>query len=227
MPIKIRITIWSNIFVLFAMLFLAGGYILLATGVNTSRIDDLRRIQEQIQQKVDEIVRGQAPSTIQPLQQEMSALYAERKRETDLIEYGDFTKLSFLECFLPLNPACFHRNSSETNNLWIAIASGALGAVLLLLREIRTAIASTVPGGQNVISLASALCLLLIGMIMGMLTLFLLRGTKGTPLGPITDIVQIESPYGIAFASTVAAMFSDRIIGWLSNVMDIIPSKQA
>jgi hypothetical protein len=226
MPIKTEIRIWSTIFVTFAMLFLATGYILLTISVNTSRIDNVRRIQERIQQKIEEIVRGQAPSTIQQLQQEMSNLYKERDRANEEIEYGNFAPLGFAECFLPLNPNCFHRNSSEGNNLWLAIAGGALGAVLILLREIRTGITPTTPDNQNAISLASTVCLLSIGMIMGLLTFFVLRGTKGTLLGPITDIVQIENPYGIAFACTIAAMFSDRIIGWLSKAMDIIPSKQ-
>jgi len=71
----------------------------------------------------------------------------------------------------------------------------------------------------------SVVCLVPTGMIVGLLTIFLLRGTKGALLTPVADVVQVENPYGIAFACSVAAMFSDQIIAWLSKLVGALPAR--
>ena len=53
----------------------------------------------------------------------------------------------------------------------------------------------------------------------------LLRGIKGALLTPVADVVQVENPYGIAFACSVAALFSDQIIAWLSKLVGALPTR--
>jgi hypothetical protein len=74
-------------------------------------------------------------------------------------------------------------------------------------------------------SILSIVCMFPTGMIFGLLTLYLLRGTRGTLLAPISDVVQVEDPYGVAFACTIAALFSDRIILWLTKLVSFLPNE--
>ena len=55
-------------------------------------------------------------------------------------------------------------------------------------------------------TLISLICLIPIGSIVGLLTLFLLRGANGTVLTQVSGVVQVESPFAIAFACTLAAL---------------------
>jgi hypothetical protein len=123
-----------------------------------------------------------------------------------------------VECLAPLNPDCFHRNSSETNYIWLAMASGVLGACLFLLRGFYLSATSNKSKLNGTAAIVSAAFHIPIGIIVGLLTLFLLRGTKGALLTPIAAVVQ-ENPYGIAFAGAVAGFFSERFISWLSSVL--------
>jgi hypothetical protein len=225
MQVKEQIGTWSANFVIFVMLFLAIGYIFLAIDVNSGRIASLKEVQDTIQAKINEISSGQIPPNPEQLLQELSTLYQERRHIGTEISFGNFAQLGFAECLLPLNPNCFHRNSTEQNNMWLAVASGLLGAILFLLIAFRVAKTSEPSNGQNEGSFLSVVYLLATGMIMGLLVFFILRGTKGALLTPVSDVVQVESPYGIAFACTLAGLFSDRIFQWLSKLVDILPSR--
>jgi hypothetical protein len=224
MPTKDEIASLVAILITLAMFFLAVGYIFQAVAINTDRTSKLLGIQAQIQQKVNDIAKATPGSSPEELQKELSKLNDDRDTVSNEVLYGNLHPLSFAACFLPLNPDCFHRNSSEQNNLWIAIASGALGAVLFLLRGFRATTAVQNSTVQNAGVVISVICLIPTGMTIGLLTIFLLRGTKGALLTPIADVVQVENPYGIAFACTIAALFSDRIFLWLSRLLDVLPS---
>jgi hypothetical protein len=69
-------------------------------------------------------------------------------------------------------------------------------------------------------TLISLICLLPIGSAIGLLTVFILRGAKGAILTQVSNVVQVESPFGIAFACTLAAFFSDRILAALSRLLE-------
>jgi hypothetical protein len=107
------------------------------------------------------------------------------------------------------------------------MASGALGACLSLLVGFRARAISGNPTPQTKGELTSVICLIPTGMALALVTLYLLRGTKGAFLTPIADVVQVENPYGIAFACTMAAFFSDRILAWLSRMVDSISPRKA
>jgi hypothetical protein len=64
------------------------------------------------------------------------------------------------------------------------------------------------------------LSLLASGVIFGLLIVYLLRGTKGALLTPVANVIQVENPYGIAFACVVAAFFSDRVVAWLYGLVN-------
>jgi len=205
------------------MFLLAVGHIFQAVAINNDRITHLVNIQSQIQQRVNDIAKAAQGSSLQQLQTELTDLNSKRDDLNGKMLYGSGEKLSFTQCFLPVNPACFHRNSSEQNNLWVAMGSGALGVILFLLRGFRTVASDNRP--QEPSTLLSVVCLVPTGMIVGLLTIFLLRGTKGALLTPVADVVQVENPYGIAFACSVAAMFSDQIIAWLSKLVGALPAR--
>jgi hypothetical protein len=224
MPIKDEVAPLFAISITLAMFFLAVGYIFQAVAVNTDRTSRLLSIQAQIQQKVNDIANASLRSSPEELRTQLMGLNNDRDGVNDEVLHGNYHRLSFAACFLPLNPDCFYRNSSEQNNLWIAMASGALGVILFLLRGFRANAAVQNPTAQNVGVVISVICLIPTGMAIGLLTIFLLRGTKGALLTPFADVVQVENPYGIAFACTIAAMFSDRIFSWLSRLIDVLPS---
>jgi hypothetical protein len=224
MPLKDEAGEWSAIGVIFVMLFLAIGYIFLAISINAGRTSEYLNIQAQIQEKVSEIAKGPTAFTPEQLQKQLSELSKNQDDKSKEMASGNGAELGFAKCLLPLNPGCFHRNSSEQNNMWLAVASGALGAILFLLRALRAGTASELPPPQNAVHIITVICLIPTGMIIGLLTLFFLRGTKGALLTPLADVVQVENPYGIAFACTMAALFSDRIFAWLSKLIDVLPS---
>ena len=82
------------------------------------------------------------------------------------------------------------------------------------------------PAASNSGTIVSVVCLIPIGVVIALLTLYLLRGTKGALLMPVAEVVQVENPYGIAFACTAAAFFSDRILSWLSTLVDRLPVRR-
>jgi hypothetical protein len=47
-----------------------------------------------------------------------------------------------------------------------------------------------------------------------------MRGAKGALLSPVSNVIQVESPFGIAFACTFAAFFSDQILAALAAVAE-------
>jgi hypothetical protein len=224
MPTKDEI---ASLLITLAMFFLAVGYIFQAVAINTGRTGSLLRVQAQIQQKVNDFAKGADRSAPEDLQKELSDLNSQLNKITNQILYGNGDTLSFTACFLPRNPDCFHRNSSEQNNLWVAMASGVLGVTLFLLRGFRANTTLQISTAENRGLIVSVLCLIPTGIAIGLLTIFLLRGTKGTLLTPIAEVVQVENPYGIAFACSIAALFSDRIFLWLSNLLDVLPSPPA
>jgi|HubBroStandDraft_4_1064222.scaffolds.fasta_scaffold111632_2 hypothetical protein len=224
MPLKDEAAAWSAIGVIFAMLFLAIGYVFLTISINAGRTSEYLNIQAQIQEKVSEIAKGPTAFTPEQLQTQLLDLFKEQDKKSGEMARGNGAELGFVVCLLPLNPGCFHRNSSEQNNMWLAVASGALGAILFLLRALRAGTTSEPSASQNAVDIITVICLIPTGMIIGLLTLFFLRGTKGALLTPLADVVQVENPYGIAFACTMAALFSDRIFAWLSKLIDVLPS---
>jgi len=222
-----QIKFWLAIAITIGAFGVAAGYIFQAAAINNDRTARLLGIQAQIQQKVSEIAKGGTSSSPEKVQQELDELNSQREGLNKEILFGNGKNpdLRLKDCLLPIDPACFHRNSSEQNNLWVAIAGGVLGAALFLFLRFRSAAdANNGSALQDADILLSVVCLIPTGIIVGLLTIFLLRGTKGALLAPVADVVQVENPYGIAFACTIAALFSDRIISWLSKLIDILPS---
>jgi hypothetical protein len=203
-----------------AVIVTAVVYCVYAISVNTGRTQDLQNIETQIQQDVSKIA-------LDPNAKDVTDLLADLKKQNDnrnslvgKIGYGDgnLWDMPTYDCIFPVTPDCFHRNASETNNLYLAMASGALGGCLFLLLRIRR---WAIPGGFGPgASSIYALSIIVGGTIIGLLVIFLMRGTKGALLTPVSGLVQVENPYGIAFACMAAAFFSDRVLTWLSSFID-------
>jgi hypothetical protein len=51
--------------------------------------------------------------------------------------------------------------------------------------------------------------------------------SKGTVLSQVSDVVQVESPFGIAFACILSALFSDRILASLGRLLEHFGFKTA
>jgi uncharacterized integral membrane protein len=149
-----------SVLVTLIMLSVAVGYSLLTISINTGRIDQYMDLDTQIRQKANDIVKD--PNNVS-LQQELADLAKLRNATRSEIEFGKRTdgQLTFLQCAAPLNPDCFHQNSSETNNLWLAMASGILGTCLFLLLGFRNNDPSQKP------TIMSVVCLIPGGVIVG------------------------------------------------------------
>ena len=116
-------------------------------------------------------------------------------------------------------PDWFHGNSSEHNNILLALASGIIGAVL--------AIASAAYTSGNTILLRNALCQILTGATVGLLALYVIKGLKGPPLLTIAETVDVNAPYGIALTCTMAGVFSDDFIKALGGLFKRLTDKLA
>jgi len=212
-----------------AVLLVGVLYSVFAISINSGRIAQLLSFESRMQDKAAAIAKDPHASNVDALQSELATLTGDRDSLRGQIYYGKSEDwgLGFVHCILPLDGRCFHRNASETNNLYLAMASGALGACLSLLLGFRAQATSDQPAPRISGNVVSVVCLIPLGLIVGLLTLYLLRGTKGALLTPLSEVVQIENPYGIAFACTMAAFFSDRILSWLSTLVDRLPIKKS
>jgi hypothetical protein len=106
------------------------------------------------------------------------------------------------------------------NTIYLGIASGVLGVCLLFFMSVRADAVAPVQTMWNLGTLISLICLIPTGVIVGLLTLFVLKGAKGAMLSEVSNVVQVDSPFGVAFACTVAAFFSDRIIAAFSRMLE-------
>ena len=200
-------------------------YSVFAISINAGRIGKLQSPEAQTQEQLGKIAIDPHASNVDALLENLKKLSADRDSLLDQIRYGqsEFWSLPFLHCIFPLDPNCFHRNASETNNLYLAMASGVLGACLFLFFRFRDqAIGKKLEASGSIVYVV---CLISSGIVVGLLMVYLLRGTKGALLTPVANVVQVENPYGIAFTCMAAAFFSDRIISWLSNSLILFPGR--
>jgi len=199
--------------------FLSATHLSLSIAVNAGRSAQLAIIEARTQFLANQIVKLPQGKS---LQSRLDNLNAARLHLIDEINYGNQTKegLTFFNCAASSNSDCYHRNSSETNYIHIGIFGGLIGISLMLLMTIKDDIRAGNPRARSLATLLSLVCLIPIGTIMGLLALFVLRGTRGALQTPIADVIQIENPYGIAFGCTVAAFFADRILSGLSRFVD-------
>jgi hypothetical protein len=98
-----------------------------------------------------------------------------------------------------------------------------IGASLYLLLGIYLQV-STRSADDASNSLMAVVTFLPLGMIVGLSTLFAIRGTKGALLAPIANVVQLENPYGLAFVTTLAAFGSVRVLTTVAGLIDSIPN---
>ena len=203
---------------------MAIAYIMLTISVNAGRISDLSLIKSNLQASSKELTQNRTPEDFIAIRNAIldnSSKLAKQKKD---IDFGDerFHAMTFRQCALAFDANCFHRNSSWMNNIYLGMACGILGACLSFFVLLRTDAVTDSPTMWRLSTLISLICLIPIGSIVGLLTLFLLRGANGTVLTQVSGVVQVESPFGIAFACTLAALFSDRVLSALSRLLDHI-----
>jgi hypothetical protein len=201
---------------------IATAYILLAISVNAGRVSDLAQVEVSIQNSAAQLAKNPATEDVPFIRAALSDLNAQRTGHQKTIDFGDnrFWTMTFRQCALAFNSDCFHRNSSAMNTIYLAMASGILGVCLFFFISIRSDAITPTPAMWTLSTLISLACLIPMGVIVGLLTLFLLKGAKGVMLTPVVDVVQVESPFGVAFACTLAAFFSDRILAALSRLLE-------
>jgi hypothetical protein len=203
--------------------FYATTIVATAISVNAGRAAQLAGTLARSQFLANQLLKTPSGPPFDSLQTHITDVERDRQRLIDQVNFGDAgvrDRTPPLPCFYRPVPDCFHRSSSEMNLLVIALFSGMLGASLLTLIAIRTdlqAVQAVLVGPRVFLSLV---CLVPIGVIMGLLALFLMRGTQGALVAPVSSFVQIDNPYGVAFGCTVAAFFADRILASLSKLID-------
>jgi hypothetical protein len=215
-----------GLFLILALMFISLCYMILAISVNSGRISHLQRLEGKIQAIAGQISRDPQSTEVKSLQEQLVKNNNERDSNLGEVEYGnnEFWGLPFLQCAIPTSANCFHKNASETNNLFLALASGVMGACLYLLLGIYRQFSPDVSSGDDAYSLLAITTFLPMGMMVGLATLFAIRGTKGALLAPVADVVQLENPYGIAFVTTLAAFASVRILTLAAGLVDSIPN---
>ena len=203
---------------------LAVAYIIQTISINAGRISDLALIDSNLKASAIELTQNRTAEDVAKIRDAIIDNNNRRAKQKKDIDYGDaqFHSMGFKECVLALNPNCFHRNSSWTNTAYLGIAAGILGACLSFFVLLRNDAASETPKMWTLGTLISLVCLLPIGSAIGLLVLFLLQGSSGAVLTQVSGVVQVESPFGVAFACTMAALFSDRIVQTLSRLLDNI-----
>jgi hypothetical protein len=210
--------------ILITLFFFVSGlsYILLTVSVNTGRAADLTGVEQSIQSIAGRIAKNPPAEEEKHLRDALSDLSAQRIGHQKQIDFGknDYWGMTFSECAFAFNAACFHRNSSNMNSIYLGIASGILGICLLFFISIRNDAISPAPNMRTLSTLISLICLIPTGAIVGLLTLFILKGAKGATLDQISGIVQVETPFGIASVCILASFFSDRLLAALSRLLE-------
>lgn len=218
--VKQSVIVFASISVSVFVLVASVLYSVFAISINTGRTGQLQTLDTRIQEQVGKIAIDPGASEVTGLLQKLKDLNDDRAALLETISYGDnrFWSLPFSYCLFPRSPDCFHRNASETNNLYLAMASGVLGACLFLFFRFRDQATNNRFSESG--SVVYVISMISSGLIIGLLIIYLLRGTKGALLTPVADVVQVENPYGIAFACMAAAFFSDRLIAWLAQLVN-------
>jgi hypothetical protein len=206
----------ENVFAIFLTLAISTLGIVYSWGaisVNSGRIFDARNLESKIREQVNTIAKDPHARDIDSILRDLNDRLGRLDSVRGDIGFGmdKFWSLSFSHCILaPFDINCSHKNSSESNNLYLAMSSGALGACLFLLLGF---VSQKIDGeSEGAGPIVYVVCRTFGGIIVGLLVLYFLRGTKGAMLTPITEVVQVENSYGIAFSCLVAAFFSDAIL---------------
>lgn len=211
--------------IILILIFVSLCYMILTISVNAARISHIQRIEGEIQSIANQIAKDPQSTGVADLQKKLSERNNERDSHLGQVEYGQdkFWGKPRSECIIPFEAGCFHKNSSKTNNLFLALAGGLIGASLYLLLGIYLQVSapSTDDASNNLMAVATFLPL---GMVVGLSTLFAIRGTKGALLAPIANVVQLENPYGLAFVATLAAFGSVRVLTTVAGLIDSIPN---
>jgi hypothetical protein len=212
----------GSIVLILVSFLVAMGYMIITISINTARISDLAGIEAAIQTSAAQIAKNPTGNDAIAFKNALSDLNAQKNGKQKEIDYGQQEKwhLGFKECLFLFSADCFHRNSSAMNTLYLSIAGGILGICLSFFIAARKDASSPEPVLKTQSPLISIVFLIPMGAIIGLLTLFLLRGAKGAVLSPVADVVQVESPFGVAFACIFAAFFSDRILAGLGRLAD-------
>jgi hypothetical protein len=216
-----------GLMLIFGLMYVSLCYIILSISVNSGRISHLQRIDGKIQEIAGQISRDPQATEVKSLQEQL--VKYNNARDSGLAEVEDGNdefrgSASFLTCAVPHNAGCFLKNASETNNLFLALAGGVMGACLYLLLGIYRQLSPDISSGNEGFSVLAIITFLPMGMMVGLATLFAIRGTKGVFLAPIADVVQLENPYGIAFVTTLAAFASIRVLTLAAGLVDSIPN---
>lgn len=213
---------FSSIAINLFFFMLAIAYIVQTISINSGRISDLALIDSNLKASAVELTQNRTAEDVSAIREAIKDNSNRRAKQKKDMDYGDerFRNLGLKDCFLGRNPQCFHRNSSWSNTAQLGFAAGILGACLSFFVLLRNDAVSEQPKMWALSTLISLVCTLPIGGAIGLLVLFLLLGSTGTVLTQVSGMVQVESPFGVAFACTLAALFSDRLVQTLSRLLD-------
>lgn len=134
--------------------------------------------------------------------------------------YWDYSRR---HCIIFPGPKCFHKNSSEHNNIILAVASGIIGSILAIA-------SAAVPNGSvrspdELFAVRRAMFRVLTGASVGLLTLLLMRGVRGATLTSLSSAIDVNDPYSVALLCTLAGMFSREMMTALKKLLDALLDK--
>jgi len=192
-----------------------------AISINDARISDLAGKTASMQDTSQRIASSPNASNVGDLTALLKIYAAQRDSLIGQINYGmnTYWDTNFVSCIKGTIAPCFHRNSSDANNIIIAFMAGMIGSGIVILRGAKAAPWGSAGSEAAEKSRERGFQRLLLGGIVGLLSLFFIRGTKGALLSSVSGMVQVDNPYGTAFVAVIAVMFLDRFLDFLDRWM--------
>lgn len=194
-------------FVIIVIAALALPNAILAVSANAERWNQLAAVDNGIQRITLELGKGTGDTVrLGDIRAQLSKLEGDRASIVGQIGYGNYLYWSHprARCVFFPGSRCFHKNSSEHNNILLAMAAGVIGAIL--------GVALSAYSNRCSVQLCGAMWRFLTGGAVGLLMLLAIKSLKGPALTTVSDALDLNAPWGIAFACTLAGLFADDFI---------------
>lgn len=207
-------------FVIIVIAVLALPNAILAVSTNAERWNQLAAVDNGIQRITLELGKGTSDAArLADIKTQLSKLESDRASIVGEVGYGNYLYWNHprARCVFFPGSRCFHKNSSEHNNILLAMAAGVIGAIL--------GVALSAYSNRCSVQLCGAMWRFLTGGTVGLLMLLAIKSLKGPALTTVSDALDLNAPWGIAFACTLAGLFADDFIRILDGLFKRLADK--
>jgi hypothetical protein len=214
-PVALMAKSIINMVSLYVILAISIVCLCLSVSVNSGRISQMNAAIAGLQELAARSGRSPSSTEAANIETRRVELTADRDSLLGQIGYGrsEDWDAGITDCLGRNVARCFHRNANETNNFYIAAAGGLIGASILWLLAPPAFVNQNGALGRDI----------LLGILLGLLALFVIRGTSGSFLTSMSGLVQIDNPYGLAFICTAVSLAGRRYVETI--VLRLIPGQ--